>query len=180
MLALTGWFLILSANALRDRVKLDDLIGGHTVADAMEAETVTVSPSLTVDTFASQLLDGQSPLTAVPVVDDEDIVGVLGVRQVRGMRRTEWTTTRVADVMVKAPKLSVLAPGGAMKEGLERIHRAGVDGLPVVEDGKLVGMLTRLSVGTFIRERQAAASPAGTDPPPGTDPPSATNPPAAT
>jgi Zn-dependent protease/CBS domain-containing protein len=155
MLALTGWFLILSANALRDRIRLDDLVGGHTVAEAMESEPVTVSPSLTVDTFASQLLDGESPLTALPVVDDEEIVGVLGVRQVRGMRRDQWATTRVADVMVGPPKLSLLAPGGAMKDGLERIHRAGVDGLPVVEDGRLVGMLTRLGVGTFIKARQA-------------------------
>ena len=163
MLALTGWFLILSANTLYGRVRLDDLIGGHTVAEAMEVDPVTVSPSLTVDTFASQLLDGESPLTAVPVVDDDEIVGVLGVRQIRGMRRGDWTTTRVADVMVKAPKLSLLEPGGTMKEGLERIHRAGVDGLPVVEEGKLVGLLTRLGVGTFIRAKQAdGASPANT------------------
>ncbi len=155
MLAITGWFLILSANSLRDRVRLDDLVGDHTVAEAMETDPVTISPSLTVDTFASQLLDGESTLTAVPVVDGEEIVGVFGVRQVHGMRRTEWTTTRVADVMVKPPKLSFLAPDGAMKEGLEQVHRAGVDGLPVVEDGRLVGMLTRLSVGTFIRARQA-------------------------
>ena len=154
MLAITGWFLILSANALRDRVRLDDLIGDHTVEEAMEADPVTVSPSLTVDTFASQLLDGESPLTAVPVMEGEEIVGVLGIRQVKGMRRNQWPTTRVADVMVKAPRLSFLAPGGMMKEGLERVHKAGVDGLPVVDDGRLVGMLTRLGVGTWIRARQ--------------------------
>ncbi len=83
MIALTGWFLILSANSVRDRVRLDDLIGGHTVSEAMEADPLTVTPTLTVDTFASQLLDGESPLTAVPVVESEEIVGVLGVRQVR-------------------------------------------------------------------------------------------------
>jgi Zn-dependent protease len=157
MLALTGWFLLLSANQLRDRVRLDDLIGGHLVSEAMEADPVTVSPSLTVDTLASQLLDGESSLTAVPVVEDDRIVGVLGVRQVRGMRRGDWTTTRVADVMVKPPKISTLAPGDAMKVGLERIHRAGVDGLPVAADGRLVGVLTRLGVGTFIKERRAEA-----------------------
>jgi len=157
MLALTGWFLVLSANQLRDRVRLDDLIGGHVVSEAMESDPVTVSPSLTVDTFASQLLDGESPLTAVPVVEGEAIVGILGVRQVRGMRRGEWGATRVADVMVKPPKLSMLAPGDPMKAALERIHGAGVDGLPVVEEGRLVGMLTRLGVGTFIQERRTAA-----------------------
>ena len=159
MLALTGWFLILSANALRDRVRLDDLVGGHTVVEAMEKDPVTVTPSLTVDTFASQLLDRESPLTAVPVVHDDKVVGVLGVRQVRATPRGSWATTRVSDVMIEPPKLSFLAPNEPLKQALERIHRAGVDGLPVIEDGRLVGILTRLSVGTYIKDRQAAASP---------------------
>jgi Zn-dependent protease/CBS domain-containing protein len=161
MLALTGWFLILSANSLRDRVRLDDLVGGHTVSDAMERDPATVSPSLTVDTFAAQLLDRESALTAVPVLHDDQIVGLLGVRQVRAIRRGDWPTTRVADVMVEPPKLSFLAPGEPLKQALERIHKAGVDGLPVVEDGKLVGMLTRLGVGTYVKARQEASGVGG-------------------
>ena len=155
MLALTGWFLVLSANALRDRVRLDDLVGGQIVADAMETDPVTVTPSLTVDTFASQLLDRGSLLTAVPVVHDDRIVGLLGVRQVRAVRPVEWTTTRVSDVMVEPPKLSLLSPNEPLKQALERIHRAGVDGLPVVDGERLVGVLTRLSVGTYVKARQA-------------------------
>ncbi|HEX3265550.1 MAG TPA: site-2 protease family protein [Candidatus Limnocylindrales bacterium] len=159
MLALTGWFLVLSANSLRDRVRLDDLVGGRTVADAMEKDPVTVTPALTVDTFASQLLDRGSSLTAVPVVHDDRIVGLLGVRQVRAMRPGDWTTTRVSDVMVEPPKLSFLAPDEPLKQALERIHRAGVDGLPVVEDGQLVGVLTRLSVGSYVKARQTSGGP---------------------
>jgi Zn-dependent protease/CBS domain-containing protein len=159
MLALTGWFLVLSANSLRDRIRLDDLVGGHTVVEAMEHDVPTITPSLTVDTFASQLLDRDSPLTAVPVMHDDRVVGVLGVRQVRAIRRADWPTTRVSDVMVEPPKLTFLAPDEPLKQGLERIHRAGVDGLPVLDDGKLVGMLTRLGVGTYVKERQDAATP---------------------
>ena len=154
MLALTGWFLILSANALRDRVRLEALVGGHSVAEAMEADPVTISPSLTVDTFAAQLLDGESPLTAVPVVHDDRIVGLLGVRQVRAMRRDAWAKKRVEEVMVRPPKLQLLAPTDTLKSGLERIHRAGVDGFPVIDGGRLVGMLTRRSVAGFLRARQ--------------------------
>ncbi len=161
MLAVTGWFLILSANSLRDRVRLDDLVGGHTVADAMEKDPATVAPSLTVDTFASQLLDRGSSLTAVAVVHDDRIVGLLGVRQVRTVRPNEWTTTRVADVMIEPPKLSFLAPGEPLKEALDRVHRAGLDGLPVVDEGQLVGMLTRLSVGEYVKARQGTVSSPG-------------------
>jgi Zn-dependent protease/CBS domain-containing protein len=155
MVALTGWFLILSANAVRDRVRLDDLVGGHLVSEAMEPEPVTVHPALTVDTFASQLLDGESPMTAVAVVDGDEVVGLLGVSQVRRLLPARWASTRVEDVMAKPPRLAFLRPGDGLKGGLERIQRAGLDGLPVTEDGKLVGVLTRRGVAAFVQARQA-------------------------
>jgi len=153
MVALTGWFLILSANAVRDRVRLDDLVGGHVVSDAMDPEPVTVHPGLTVDTFAAQLLDGASPMTAVPVVQGDEVVGLLGIGQVRRLLPARWASTRVEDVMAKPPRLSFLAPGDALKGALERIQRAGLDGLPVVDDGRLAGVLTRRGIATFVQGR---------------------------
>jgi len=153
MVALTGWFLILSANAVRDRVRLDDLVGGHVVSDAMDPEPVTVHPGLTVDTFAAQLLDGASPMTAVPVVQGDEVVGLLGIAQVRRLLPARWASTRVEDVMAKPPRLSFLAPGDALKGALERIQRAGLDGLPVVDDGRLAGVLTRRGIATFVQGR---------------------------
>lgn len=155
MIALTGWFLVLSANSVRDRVKLDDLVGDHVVSEAMEDAPATVSPSLTVDTFAAQLLDGESPVTVVPVVQGERILGILGVGQIRRIRRSAWANTRVEDVMATPPKVSFLAPTDPLKVALERIQRSSLDGLPVLEDGRLLGMLTRRGVGRFIQERSA-------------------------
>jgi Zn-dependent protease/CBS domain-containing protein len=154
MVALTGWFLILSANAVRDRVRLDDLVGGHTVADAMESEPTTVHPGLTVDTFAAQLLDGASPVTAVPVMEGEEVVGLLGVGQVRRLLPARWASTRVADVMAQPPRLTFLAPGDALRTGLERIQRAGLDGLPVLDEGRLAGVLTRRGIARFVQVRR--------------------------
>jgi Zn-dependent protease/CBS domain-containing protein len=155
MLAVTGWFLVLSANTVRDRVKLDDLVGDHVVDDAMERSPATVHPGLTVDTFAQQLLDGDSPMTAVPVVEGEEVVGVLGVRQVRRIRASDWATTRVGEVMLRPPKLTFLAPGDTLKLALERLQKAGADGLPVLDAGKLVGMLTRRAAAIFVHDRTA-------------------------
>ena len=163
MISLTGWFLVLSANAVRDRVRLDGFIGDHLVREAMEEMTTTVSPSLTIDTFAAQLLDGESPVSAVPVTRGDTIVGLLGAAQVRRIRRGEWANTRVEAVMATPPKLTFLAPTDSLRQGLERIHRAGLDGLPVLEEGVLLGLLTRRGSARFVRERAAprpAAKPA--------------------
>ncbi len=155
MIALTGWFLILTANAVKDRIRLDELVGGFSVSDAMEPDPITVNPNLTIDTFAAQLLDGESPMSAVPVLAGDDVVGLLGVGQVRRVRRDRWTETRVEEVMAAPPKLSFLAPDIDLRSGLERLQRSGLDGLPVVEDGRLVGVLTRHSIGRLVQARRA-------------------------
>lgn len=153
MIALTGWFFVLSSNSVRDRIRLDDLVGGHVVSDAMEEAAATVSPNLTVDTFAAQLLDGESPMTAVAVVEGTSIVGIVGVTNVRRIRRGAWANTRVQDVMAKPPRMSFLVRSDPLRQALERIYKAGVDGLPVVEDGQLLGVLTKRGIGRFIHER---------------------------
>jgi Zn-dependent protease/CBS domain-containing protein len=161
MIALTGWFLVLSSNSVRDRVRLDEMIGDHHVGEAMEQMTTTVSPGLTVDTFAAQLLDGGS-VSAVPVTRGDAIIGLLGVGQVRRLRRGQWATTRVEDVMARPPRLVFLSPTDSLRVGLERVARSGLDGLPVLEDDRLVGILTRRGIARFVAERKARANQAAT------------------
>jgi Zn-dependent protease/CBS domain-containing protein len=153
MIALSGWFLALSSRSIGERLRVDSLIGGLHVEDAMETGSVSISPGLTVDTFAGQLLDDESEMTAVPVVSDDAVVGVLGVREVRRLRRDRWASTRVEEVMAKPPQLAFLSARDNLAAAVERLQRARVDGLPVVDGGTLVGMLTRRSVGRLLHER---------------------------
>ncbi|HYL40896.1 MAG TPA: site-2 protease family protein, partial [Candidatus Binatus sp.] len=142
MVSLSGWFLVLSARSIGDFVRVDDLIGGVTVRDAMEPAAVTVHRTLSLDTFAGQLVDGTAAALAVPVVDGDAVVGLVGVRQVRGVRRNRWPTTRVEDVMVRPPRLVLLKPEDDLAPSVAAMSRGLVDGLPVVApDGHLVGLL---------------------------------------
>ena len=161
MVALSGWFLILSSRAIRERQKVDILIGDLLVSDAMERNPTTVQPGLTVDTLAGQLLDGETPTTSIPVMEGTSVVGMLGVREVRRLRRGTWGVTRVGDAMVKPPRMIALAPDAGLVEAVERLHRSGLDGLPVVLDGALQGVLTRRSVGQVVRERTASLPTSG-------------------
>ncbi|MBI3746845.1 MAG: CBS domain-containing protein [Chloroflexi bacterium] len=161
MVALSGWFLVLSSRAIRERMKVDDLIGGLTIGDAMERNPASVNPGLTVDTMAGQLLDPESPTTAVAVVEGEAVVGIVGVRDVRRLRRAMWPTKRVGDVMVAPPRLQLLGSGQTLLEGVDRLQGSGLDGLPVVDDGRLVGILTRRAIGDAVREKSGATASSG-------------------
>jgi len=163
MIALTGWFLILSANAVRDRVKLDDLLGGHVVRDVMQVDPITVQPNLTVDTFATIVgqvnqANDDAGTSAVAVVQGDEVVGLLGAGQIRRLRPGTWASTRVEDVMARPPRLTFLAPDEPLKTALERIQRSGLDGLPVLEDGRLAGVLTRRSIAAFVQAQTRKGS----------------------
>jgi Zn-dependent protease/predicted transcriptional regulator len=162
LLGAGGWYLLLTARQINERVRVNSLIGGLQVKDAMEPSTVSVGPNLTVDTFAGQLLDESSDLTAVPVVNEGGVVGVLGMRQLQRLQRRLWATTRVSDVMAKPPRLILLSALDSLDAAVDRLYRTGLDGLPVVEDGALVGVLTRRSVGKLVHERGLALRGGGT------------------
>jgi Zn-dependent protease/predicted transcriptional regulator len=159
MIALSGWFLILSARTIRDRIRVDELIGDLHVRDAMGEASVTVHPGLTLDTFASQLLNEESGVTAVPVTEDDKVVGLIGVRQVNKVARGKWADTRVGSIMVQPPRLRFLAPGDPLPAAVASIQQANVDGLPVLEDGALVGILSRAGIGKVVADRMRKVEP---------------------
>jgi CBS domain-containing protein len=119
----------------------------------MEPSTITVHPNLTLDTIAGQLLNPESGTIAVPVTNGDAVVGMVGPRQVNRLRRDKWAETHVADVMIRPPRLTIVTADMPLPEAVAALQRANVDGLPVVEDGRLTGVVTRLGVGKVVTDR---------------------------
>ena len=118
----------------------------------MERDLPAVSPQLTLDTFAAQYLAGGEG-TSLPVMRDERLLGLIGISQLRRIRKGKWPTTRAADVMVSPPTLPTLAPDDELWSALERLRRTGLDGLPVVRGSELLGVLTRRGIVAVIQAR---------------------------
>jgi Zn-dependent protease len=151
MLALSGWFLGGAARSIVRRLAVQDLLTGVRVGDVMERGVSSISPTLTVDTFAAQLLQGAAP--ALPVVADGVILGLVSASQVRRLRRGKWAATRAQDLMVAPPALPVVAVGDTLWSALDGLRRTGLDGLPVVEDAGLLGIVTRDAIVATIQSR---------------------------
>ena len=159
MVILSGWFLILSSRAMRERVKVETLIGGMAVGEVMERDVSTVHANLTVDTIAARLLDGEDPISAVPVVDGDVVAGMIGVAQIRKLRPARRAEARVGEVMIRPPRMPILKLDQSLISAIEELQRAGLDGAPVISDDKLVGVLTRRSIGAAVAARREAGNP---------------------
>ena len=121
----------------------------------MEDAPATVSPSLTVDTFAAQLLDGESPMTAVPVVEgDVDRRACSVSPRSGGSDAPTWANDRVEDVMAKPPEAVVPRPERTRcdRRSSASTRRASTAS-PCSRTGELVGVLTKRGIGRFIHDR---------------------------
>ena len=152
MLGIVGWFLNLSARSVDRWLLLDGLIAGIRVGDAMEPEIDTISPQLTLDTFGTQVLDGTLG-PAVAVLRNDDVVGIIGIGQLRSVPRRDWPSTRTAEVMVDLADMPVVGPNEALADGLERLRTSHLDGLPVLDGSALRGVLTRRSIAVALRAK---------------------------
>ncbi|HEY3163052.1 MAG TPA: CBS domain-containing protein [Candidatus Limnocylindrales bacterium] len=155
MVGLIGWFLMASARSVDRWLVLDELVQGMSVGEAMEQGLETISPQLTLDTFASGLLDG-TVTPALPVIRDDVLVGIVGLAQVRAIAPRNWPSTRTEDVMVSEPAMPTASPDDRLTDALEQLRQSHLDGLPVLESGRLRGVLTRRSIAALLHARAEA------------------------
>lgn len=122
------------------------------ISRLMTYGAATVSSHDTLQTAADLMKKGG--FRRVPVVDEGKLVGIVSDRDVREhsgyLELTRVTAAMTADLQTVTPKMSVEDAARLMIE-----HKIG--GLPVVDDGKLVGMITTTDVLKAFLKVEAAA-----------------------
>ncbi|MBO0781222.1 MAG: CBS domain-containing protein, partial [Ktedonobacteraceae bacterium] len=77
------------------------------------------------------------------VMQGDQLAGVISLNEIRRIPREEWSGTPVGLAMISADKLHTIAPQQYLKEVLPLMSNKDVNQLPVVQDGRLVGVLSR-------------------------------------
>jgi CIC family chloride channel protein len=116
-----------------------DVLRVRHVADVMTRSVVTVPAAATLPAAREALL--ASGHSALPVVDEAG--GCVGVLSRADLLVEEDVAT--VGAVIGGPAVCV-APDALVIEALERMLDEGVDHLPVVRDGRLVGICTRTDV----------------------------------
>jgi len=142
------------------------------VGDIMDSNPATVKPETSVEEVVATLRENELP--GLPVVDDEGrVVGIVteadlvlpdndgdlhlphyinlfgGTIFLEPLSRFEQRlrkafASNAADMMTADPQ--TVSPDTTVREAARLIHETGHNRLPVVEDGRLVGVVTRVDV----------------------------------
>lgn len=86
----------------------------------------------------------QARARSMPVVDGERLLGMVRLQDVAKVPRDERGTTTAADLL--HADLPILRPHWTVRDAAAAMSRADVDRLPVVEDGKFLGVVTTAEI----------------------------------
>ncbi len=149
-LAFIGWFLNNAAQSSYRQVLLEDLLEGVPVATLMRPSTLTVSPDMTLSRVVYDYVMNSDERT-FPVLEGDCLVGMISLADVRRVPREQWDTTLVSAVMTPEEKLTVATPREEATQALSDLANRDIRQIPVVQEGRLVGMLRRADIMRYLQ-----------------------------
>ncbi|MEA2662814.1 MAG: hypothetical protein QOH08_2386 [Chloroflexota bacterium] len=151
---LIAYFLYNAATGSLRQERLGGLVAGTRVEPLMDTTFAVADPRSMVANVVRDLMLPRS-LRAVPVVVNQNFLGLMTSDDVRKLDHERWATTPVELVMTRSADLVKLAPDDDLGAALAQFGDGTV--LPVVRDGRLVGLLDRDGVLNYIRMRDLVA-----------------------
>jgi Zn-dependent protease/CBS domain-containing protein len=147
-----GWFLQSAAQQGYRQVEQQEMLRGRTVGEIMNASPVTVEPNITVSDLVNDYFLRRTAHGA-PVVQDGDVVGIVTITDVKRCDQDAWPVTRVRDIMTPRGDLHVVEPRTPLNRALEYMTTHDLNQIPVVDQGRLLGMLSRSDFMRYIQLR---------------------------
>jgi Zn-dependent protease/predicted transcriptional regulator len=149
---LIGIFLRNAAQMSYQQVLLRKSLEGEHVRRFMNPHPVAVPPNLTVSELVEDYVY-KYHYKMFPVLDDGRLVGCITTRDIREVPREKWPTEKVAEMAERCAPEATIAPDTDAVKALAIMSQTGLSRLMVVENSRLVGILTLKDLLAFLSEK---------------------------
>jgi Zn-dependent protease len=151
-LALIGWFLERAAVGSYRQMLLQDMLKGHVASDVMSQECMVVPPDITVERLVNEniLTSGRR---CFPVTSDGHVEGLITMHNIRAVPRDRWGSELVRDAMTPLDSIKSVGPNEDLNTVLQIIAQDDVNQVPVIYQGKIIGMVGRDNIINFVNTR---------------------------
>jgi len=148
---LIGWFLLTAAQQSYAQVSVRRVLDGLKAADVMSSELPTIDRSLSLDDYMREVL--RTGRRCHMVLGSNDLVGMITLQSVSHVPRDEWATTSIQAAMLPQERIEWAQADEPALGLLERMQRTDTGDMPVLQEGQVVGMVSRDSVLRVIQTR---------------------------
>jgi Zn-dependent protease len=152
-LIVIGWFLRSQADASYAQVVTRRVFERTPITTLMEVDYHPVHPQTTLLTLLNQYIL-QYHRRYFPVSLDGEFRGLVSASDLSRFPRDEWENRTVADAMTAASRLFSLSPDDTLSVAADLIAAKNVNQLPVLDEGRLLGFVTRADVIRVLQVRE--------------------------
>ena len=151
-IALIGWFLHGSAGASRREVSLSADAIGVLVKEVMDADPVTIAPDRSISDAVYGYFLGRGS-HALLVCEGDRLLGIISLTDIRRIPQIRWSAVRVVEEMTQTP-LWYVGPNDDLQNAMTLLGEHSVHQVPVLEAGRLVGLLSRAHIIRYFHSRR--------------------------
>jgi len=151
--AFIGMFLQQAANESYRSVVLQQALEGVKVRDLMTRDVITVGEGVSIKELVDQYFFRYRHASFL-VVSGEELRGIITLREVKKLPREEWAFRQVKDIMEHISSETVLHPDEGAVDALRKMTTDKKGRLPVVEDGRLKGILARGDIMSLFKVKR--------------------------
>jgi len=134
-----------SAAGSYQAVMLQRALSGVQVRQVMTENVVSVDWLVPVHELVQNYLY-KHQYADYPVFNRDEFVGMVSLEGVKSISKELWHFKQVRDIMTPVELVSCLQPSEDATEALTKMVAADVDHMPVVESGKLLGIVSRRDI----------------------------------
>jgi CBS domain-containing protein len=149
-LILIALFIYIGANMESTAVKYSHLLQDVTVGEMMSSPVTTVPPNMPVRLVIDMMY--ASKHLGFPVVERDQLVGMITLIDVNRTSPIDREAMQVRDVMTRDP--IALPPAALVIDALRIMSAHDIERIPVVQDDRIVGIVTRMDILKVTELRQ--------------------------
>jgi Zn-dependent protease len=149
-IAFIGWFLESAATAQIQQQTIMDLLAGHRVSEVMSRSCVSAPADSTIQELIDRHILGQGQRCLI-ITRNGSAAGLLTVHHVSEVPQDKRTAVTAAEVMTPFESMKWVPPDTELQSAFQEMDRDGVNQLPVMEGGRVVGMLSREDIVSYLQ-----------------------------
>jgi Zn-dependent protease len=151
-IAFIGWFLLMAAQASYAQVAIGQALRGVKVADIMANDCLTVDALTPLKQLVEDVML-RTGRRCVIVQSDHHVAGLVTPNEIRHVDRDRWMDVTAGEIMRPLDGLRTVTRGTSVDDALTAMTQEDINQLPVVDHGRLEGMVSRGQILQLLRSR---------------------------
>ncbi|MDH5695987.1 MAG: site-2 protease family protein [Dehalococcoidia bacterium] len=151
-LVFIGWFLQNAASISYRQTQWREALRGFTASQVMTSDYMVVPPNVSINYLVQRYILPAGHRFFL-VADEGRFHGILTLHNIKSVPQSDWDMTQVERIMTPVDQLKVASPEQDALSILEQMGESDINQIPVVSEGRVIGLITRDNLTRFLRTR---------------------------